>query len=387
MQLRTLLSLSLLTVSAATAAAQDAITVPIDVAPAPAKGPKMYGSIDYLLFNFRDGPCPPVIQHVPTNRFQVNLDPDAAQTIYGDGIRHHAFSGLHLNAGAWFTDTFGVDGSFTGFETKSKNFFIESNGEPSIGRFYTDVTNSSRPLTYLVYSDPDGSQSGSVLVTSPVRFWHADVNARTNGYSVFADRTDWLVGFRYADLRDGIYVRDFTQRNDATRASLTGEDNFSATNQFYGGQVGFNSWYELGCGFTMDVTGKFAVGGLRRQAVIDGFTTERRNGVVVRTVPGDVLTQPTNIGSYSETHISIMPELMVKLGYQILPGVNVSVGYDIIAITGVTRAGSVIDYGVNPAVNPYLTASAQSDARRPEFNFGGTDFWAQGMTLGVTFTY
>ena len=287
--------------------------------------------------------------------------------------------------------------SFTQFETKNKRFRIDSDGEPSIGRHFNDLTNANNPITYLIYASPQDPNnansrrtSGFIDASSPIRLWGVDINARAHGYSVFSDHCDWLVGFRYLDLRDGIFITDFTQFYDARgtpTASLFGEDRFYATNQFYGPQVGFNSMYEFAGGFTLDVTGKIALGGVRQRVAINGVTIETINGVVTRTVPGDVLTQPTNIGEYSRTFFAFVPELLVKLGYQFSQHANVSIGYNLLTVTNVIRAGSAIDEGVNPNVSPFLNAGRQSDVRRPGFNFNGTDFWAQGVTLGVAFKY
>lgn len=348
---------------------------------------RVYGSIDYLLFNFRDGPAPALIQHLPTPAFQAN-PPDANQaiTIFGDGIRQHAFSGFRIFGGVAVNDTWAVEGSYSQFETKNKSFFIQSNGDPSIGRYYIDLTNNQRPITYLIYSQPDGATNGYININAPVKMYTFDVNARTAGNSVFADRFDWLVGFRYLDLRDGIFIEDFTEA-PATGQSFRGQDNFAAKNQFYGAQIGGNSFANLGCGFTLDTTLKVAFGGVRQRVIIDGFTEERLNGVVTRRVPGDVLTQPTNIGEYSRGYFAVVPELLVKLGYQVGSRVNVSIGYNLIAVSNVVRAGSAIDAGINPNVNPFLAPSSNSTAARPGFAFNGTDFWAQGLTLGVGLNY
>src|SRR5262245_27968897 len=171
-------------------------------------GTRFFGSIEYLLFNFRDGPTAPLIQHVPTGQFPPEgrqLDPNAAQNIYGDSVRHHAFSGFTIMLGSYVNDSWGWDASYTEFETKSKDFFIRSPGDPSIGRYYFDLTNSSQPTTYLIYSNPNGTVDGFIDVQAPTRLWWTDFNIRCRGTAVFADRLDWLVGFRYLDLREGLF--------------------------------------------------------------------------------------------------------------------------------------------------------------------------------------
>lgn len=352
--------------------------------------PGIFGSVDYLLFNFRDGPAPPIVQYVPTAQFPTSgqeLDPNAAQTLYGGSIRQHAFSGVNVMLGAYLNETWGFDVSYTEFETKSKDYFIASQGDPSIGRYFYNVTNDSRPLTYLVISNPDGSVGGFINVEAPTRLWTMDANIRYAGNAIFADRFDWLVGFRYIDLREGIFVSDFTQLN-GTGDSFFGEDRYYVTNQFYGAQVGGRSFTELGCGFTLDCSFKLAFGGTRQTAQIYGETVERRDGAIVNRSLGHVLTQPNNIGEYSRGYFAVAPELAIKLGYQVTSRLNFNIGYNLLAVSNVIRAGSIIDEGVNPNLNPaILTPDSNNTTGRPAFNFNGTDFWAQGLTVGVALNY
>lgn len=349
---------------------------------------KFYGSLDYLLFEFRDGPAPPLIQHVPTNQLTTPLDPTAARTMFGDGIRQHAFSGYYAAGGFWFHNNWAIDGSYVQFQTKTKEFSITSAGDPAIGRYFYDVTNNSTPSTFLIYSQPTGPINGSITATAPTKFSMFDLNARTHGYTVFSDRVDWLAGIRYADLKEGIVINDFTN-SAAAGISYTGEDRFETANKFYGAQVGFNAWTGLPYGFTLDVTGKLALGAVRQQVDISGFTIEQIGGVVTRVLPGDVLTQTTNIGSYQRTQCAAMPEFMVKVGYQCSQHINISLGYDVVAITNVMRPGSAIDPRVNPNVSPLLTPSSANTTQVPAFDFNGngTDFWAQGLTFGVSVYY
>lgn len=352
-------------------------------------GFRFFGSIDYLLFNFRDGPAPPIIQHVPTGQFPPDgrqLDPNAARTLYGDSIRQHAFNGFNVMIGSYVNDSWGWDASYTEFETKNKSFFITSPGDPSIGRYYFDLTNSSQPNTYLVYSNPNGTVDGFIDVQAPTRLWWADVNIRCHGTAVFADQVDWLFGFRYIDLREGLFITDFTQFNQVGTGFLAAE-RFYTTNQFYGPQIGVRSWTNLGCGFCLDAYFKFAMGGVRQTAQIYGSTTELNNGVPVNRVVGDVLAQPTNVGERDRGFFAVVPELAVKLGYQVTSSVSVNIGYNLIAVSNVIRPGSIIDHGVNPNVNPYLIAGSNNTTQRPGFSFGGTDFWAQGLTLGFALRY
>jgi hypothetical protein len=59
------------------------------------------------------------------------------------------------------------------------------------------------------------------------------------------------------------------------------------------------------------------------------------------------------------------------------------VGYNLIYWTNVARAGNMIDTQVNPAQLPPSTTSAGPPYRQ----YTTTDFWAQGITLGLELKY
>lgn len=373
----------------ATTAAPVVMTTPL-AGGCETRGGALFGSVDYLLFNFRDSPSPPLVQTLPASQFNNgDINADDASTIFGNGIDQNGTSGVRIFGGAWLNDSIAIEGSYSGFETKVKRFYIESQGDPPIGRYFYDVTNNDRPNTYVIYSRPDGSESGFINVESPLRVWTFDVNARGRGTTVFSEHFDWIAGFRYFDLREGIFVQDYIQFNTGDNAgtSLFGEDRFYVTNQFYGAQIGGNSFFELGGGFTLDVTAKIALGGVRQRAQINGVTIERQNGAVTRVVEGDILTQPSNIGEYSRGQFAAMPEVLIKLGYRLGARTNVTIGYNFIGLSNIVRAGSVIDSNVNPNQSPYLESNNNSTAARPAFGFNGTEFWGQGLTLGVSVVY
>src|SRR5262249_25856086 len=190
-------------------------------------------------------------------------------TMYGDGIRQHAFNGFRAELGYWFNDDWAAEISWFQFETKNKRFSIASQGDPSIGRFYQDVSSSTNTSTYLIFSEPPdpnvvGStrQAGFIDAEAPTRLWGTEFNIKKPGYAVFSDTCDYLVGFRYIDLREGIFISDGATFFDGSGISLFGTDRFYTTNQFYGAQVGFSSHGDLGCGFTFDAGGKIAIGGV-----------------------------------------------------------------------------------------------------------------------------
>lgn len=89
-----------------------------------------------------------------------------------------------------------------------------------------------------------------------------------------------------------------------------------------------------------------------------------------------------------------MPEVGFTLGYQVCSWCRATVGYNFLYWSNVIRPGGVIDRGVNATYQPFSPISptftqngvvAGVPARPAVFN--GSDFWAQGLTLGLEFRW
>jgi hypothetical protein len=85
----------------------------------------------------------------------------------------------------------------------------------------------------------------------------------------------------------------------------------------------------------------------------------------------------------------VVPELGLKLGYQITPNIKFTVGYSFLYWSEVVRPGDQI----NPFVNSNFLAPRSSfpggvpGPQAPTFVGKTTDFWAQGVSLGLEFKY
>ena len=72
-----------------------------------------------------------------------------------------------------------------------------------------------------------------------------------------------------------------------------------------------------------------------------------QSGVFSAIAPGGLLAQPTNIGSFSQNRFALIPQVNVKLGYQVLPGLRLTMGYNFTYVTRVLRPGDQVDTTVN----------------------------------------
>jgi hypothetical protein len=105
-------------------------------------------------------------------------------------------------------------------------------------------------------------------------------------------------------------------------------------------------------------------------------------GPVTRS--GGLLAQRSNSGSFSDTSFAVVPELNLRVGWKATEHVSVSAGYTFLYWSSVSRAGDQIDARVNPTQIP---PGLLSGPARPAFVGKDTDFWAQGVSGGVTFSW
>jgi hypothetical protein len=102
-----------------------------------------------------------------------------------------------------------------------------------------------------------------------------------------------------------------------------------------------------------------------------------------------LLAQPTNSGHLSKNHFAVLPEIGIKVGYQVTDNVRVYVGWDFLYASSVVRPGDQIDRSVN--TNQLLTiagpGSVGNGPARPAPTFKPTDFWAFGVNAGLEWRF
>src|SRR5262249_15573982 len=97
-----------------------------------------------------------------------------------------------------------------------------------------------------------------------------------------------------------------------------------------------------------------------------------------------LLAQPTNSGRFSRDVFSVVPEFGINVGYQLTDYCTAYVGYNFIYWTNVVRPGDQIDFSVNPS---QLSGNPLIGTSRPTLVARNSDFWVQGVNVGLAFRY
>ncbi|HLJ10801.1 MAG TPA: BBP7 family outer membrane beta-barrel protein, partial [Planctomycetaceae bacterium] len=168
-------------------------------------------------------------------------------------------------------------------------------------------------------------------------------------------------------------------------------DQFDATNNFYGGQLGARAAFDNGRLY-VNATGKVALGATVETVGIHGGTLTNAlssSGTLV-AYPGAYFSQPTNIGTQSRSQFAVVPEVDLNFGVRVSPWASFIVGYSFLYVSSVARPGDQLDRVINPTQAPAITGIAPGSLvgmARPMQVMRDTDFWVQGLNFGLELRY
>jgi hypothetical protein len=275
----------------------------------------------------------------------------------------------------------GVEGDYFFLSTRQSDISFSSGGDPLLARPFVNLA-TGLPDSTLV-SKP-GVAPGSVTVAARTGLWGAEANLAAS--LICSDRFHLTVlgGFRFLRLEDefkiGEHFRFFGSTVDL-------QDAFRTVNCFYGGQVGLETGVQLGS-LSIDFRGKVGLGQMQQSATVDGATNVLRPDGSTILFPGGLFALRSNIGRYRRDELAFVPEVGLNVGWQLTPQVKLSAGYSFLWVSTVARAGEQIDPVVNISQFPILNGNGPLvGPARPAFGFSGSDFWAQGLNLGLELRY
>jgi hypothetical protein len=365
---------------------------------------RTWARVEYLMWWLKNAPLP--VPLVTTGDPRVGFDPNFVNTVntagaigqpgtrvlFGDhSIHSQGYSGMSLTLGGWVDpgEFFGVEGSGFVLERRTKRFAAGSDmaGNPPLYfPIFSAVAGAERGIPI---ADPLRGFSGDVLVNSTLQLWGAECNGVFTLLRNSALDVTLLAGFRYADLRESLQIYNTT--TDLIFGNVTDlSDLFSTTNQFYGGQIGSRLAFQHDC-WSVDVTGKVALGATYEVVDIQGAITQFGPKPItppgLGTFPGGLYTQSSNIGKRTANTFSVLPSLQLKLGYDLNPRARLFAGYDLLYWTQVVRPGNQIDHDVNLSQNAVLGTGRLVGPVQPTPLFNRSDFWAQGINVGLEVRY
>jgi hypothetical protein len=354
------------------------------------RAPRFYLRGEYLLWWARRDSTPPL---VTTSSPADNgiLGRPTTRVLFGGPLDENPRSGGRFAAG-YFLDDCGdkaveLEGFFLG--QRSARFAANSAMNPVLARPFF-AANFNTEFAELVASP--GISTGSVQVNAPSSLWGIQANLTCKACCGCNYRVNVFGGPRYLDLDESITITENVQGLAGapapfTNANTTAFDHFSTHNQFFGGQLGASGSYRLGR-WSLDVRGQLGLGGTHQTVTIDGATQIVAANGAVQTFQGALLALPSNMGHFTRDRFSVVPEVGVNLSYHVTDRLRAFVGYNFLYWTNVARPGDQIDRVLDVTLIPAFAPNVQpAGQNRPAVLFRDTDFWAQGLQLGLEYTF
>jgi len=372
--------------------------MPSPIAPYNPLRPRVYASGEYLLWWLQGQSVPVLATTSLPSDFAVLGAPSTQVLFGGNTINNGPYSGGRFTIGYWLgcdqKKAIEITGFFLG-PNASTVFSTNSSINPVIGRPFLEANNGqeSAQLTSL-----PGVSTGTLTINAPTSLWGLAGNLRCLVCCGCNYRFALLAGFRNINLDESLTITENvvglpTAPAPFTNQLITVTDRFATQNHFYGGNIGADLRWYWGR-WSVDVRGQVALGDTVQELDISGsqhfVPGVQTPAGLVQNFTGGLLALPSNIGHFTHNAFSVVPEIGVNLGYQILPYLRGFVGYNFLYWSNVIRPGTSIDRVLDVTKIPNFPLSpepAPVPGLHPAPIFHEVGFWAQGLTFGLEFTY
>jgi hypothetical protein len=367
---------------------------------------RVWFGAEYLLWTGKGNGLPPLatratgvsVANAPAlpNTLGTLGAPGTATVIGGRDYNDDWRSGVRVYGGLWLDPGQRIGAEMDWFylgESRSREVAGGTDGNGFVYRPFTNNVRRNADGTFTVvpaFQDTElvqypGVLAGTVAVESNSNLWGLNPNGILNLACNPCGRLDFLVGYRYLNLTDDLYIREELRGlegspNPGSRFLV--EDRFRTQNQFNGVNLGLAWERRMGAIF-LNVRGAVALGNTNTVVEINGATTTT-TGAVTRQA-GGLLAQPSNIGRYELNKFAVVPEVGVRLGVQLTDHLRVYAGYNFLYWSNVIRTGDAIDLRVNASQLPPRTNV--TGELFPRFTPRYTDYWVHGVVFGAQLRY
>jgi hypothetical protein len=370
-------------------------------------GHRLEVNVEYLLWWARGSQLPPLVTTAPATvpeAVRGALGAPGTVLLFGNQAADgDSRSGIRAQATYWCgcDQCFGFElGGFV-FEQVATNFGAGPDPNLVLARPIFNINQGieDRQLTSTPGTRPGDQLKllGSINVGTPSRFFGAEANFRGNLYADGCWRVDFLGGFRFLDLDEdlGITENVLSERavpgvpifNKGNRIVLS--DNFDTRNRFFGGQVGTQVEWRSG---RWSVQGRFQVAlGVNSESInVAGSQLVTTPAGAQTMFNGGLLALPSNSGNFGRDRFAVVPQVGLKVSYQVTELLHVFVGYDFLYWGNVVRPAEQVDRSVDINQIPNFTnvfVPNPTGQSRPMLPFHETGFWAQGVNAGLELRY
>jgi hypothetical protein len=384
---------------------------------------RFYGGLEYLHWWVKGAPLSVPLLSTGPDQEPIDggfLRSSEAKVIYGSpfppavgGNSTQGFQGLsggRLTLGYWLDDAQRYAIEAEGFLLQTGIATFEAHGDatgqpPMRIPTYNSVPYRAGGVGLVVPPVEDGvpvslpgDLTGGVTFKNTLNLWGVQANGVMNLYRDASWEVCGLGGFRYLGLAEAFDLNlNLMGLIDTPFAGESGwaRDQFKTSNHFYGATLGLRGRYTFGSMF-VDMSGRISLGVDNEMEEISGAFQEFNTPIVtgppgvtgglrpVTQGPNGIFAQPSNEGGNSGNRFAVAPEIGIKLGYNVSPAMQLTVGYDFLYISSVLRPTDQIDRNFSKGL-PFQQDPASTTG--PTRRFKTTGFYAQGITVGVSYRF
>jgi len=313
-------------------------------------GPRSWAYGEYLYWIVRASSVPPLVTvGNPADALPGALGQPGTGILVNDTLSYRPMSGVRVGFGRWFDneERFGFEASGFVFERLTNNTnFTDANGVGAGPDLFASG--------FLLGAEGSSIPFNAVNISQRLQLWGAEANGLFGAIRRDCWSLDLLAGVRYADLDEQLSL-------NYSAPTITFTDSFRSRNQFYGGQVGAKFQYRCDR-WTFDLIGKVGLGNNHRSITI-----------AANPPTGAIFAMPSNIGRTTDDNFSVLPDVKCQVGYNLTEKVRLTLGYNFLYWSDVSRPGNAINRTIN--------------ATSPPRTIGETDFWAHGVSTGLEFRW
>lgn len=315
----------------------------------------------------------PVIESSTT----AGILPDAQTIFGGQRVGGDMAAGGRFDIGWWCDpqQCTGYGWRFFGLGRDTTEFTINSNQNPILAIPFTDNSTGTNDALLVAYP---GLRTGSINIQGTSGILGNDLYGR---YLLCRDpnsRLDFITGWHYNRISDRVEISSTSTVTETGGNIPVGtvtdiRDQFNARSEFNGGILGLMWTQECGC-WNLQWLARMSLGNMHESMRITGSSTIAVPNQTPVTTQSGLFATGSNSGQFSRDEFTAITEAGLTFNYRFAPCTQLSVGYTFMYWNDVLAPATAID----------TTIGTSGNNTRPQFAFRHSDYWVQGINLGLT---
>ncbi len=311
---------------------------------------------------------------------------NALENKFGSPLDSGLAPGFRLDYGKYFHDgKLGVGARFWGLYGEEENYSINS-ADPAfnIQRPFFDTFFGANDALIVSGTQGPNQFTGSFDATSDFDLIATEAYGRILFGQAQNFRIDLIGGYSYFGIDDSLAITSSTIGGAIPGQVRTFTDRFEAENHFHGGQLGFETQVNKGRWSMISLT-KVHMGNMNQRMQISGSSVSDLPPVGPPTITNynNGFFVQGQQGTYEQNEFTFVPELNLKLGYQLRNNVHFTVGYSFLFWSSLALAGEQIDANIDQT----LLLSDTANPLKTNYQIRDKGFWMQGIDLGLVFDF